>query len=48
MGRRPGPGYSIERKNNNGNYTPKNCIWATVLEQNRNKRPGGRRKQSKS
>ncbi|MDG1315205.1 MAG: hypothetical protein P8P29_06765 [Flavobacteriaceae bacterium] len=35
-------GYSdtltIERKNNNLHYTPDNCKWATVKEQNRNKR----------
>lgn len=28
----------IDRKNNNGNYTPKNCRWVTVTENNRNKR----------
>jgi len=27
MGKRP-PGFTIERKNVNGNYTKKNCIWA--------------------
>lgn len=37
MGRRP-PGKTIERKNNNGNYEPGNCVWATGIEQGSNKR----------
>ena len=38
MGLKPDSSYSIERKNNNGNYCVENCKWATRIEQNRNKR----------
>ena len=38
MGPKPGRGYSIERLDNNGNYTPDNCIWATAKVQGQNTR----------
>jgi hypothetical protein len=38
MGPKP-KGLTLERENNDGNYEPGNCKWATRLEQNRNRRP---------
>lgn len=37
MGPKPSPKHSIERKNNDGDYEPDNCRWATNYEQSRNK-----------
>ena len=38
MGRMPGPGYSIDRIDNDGNYEPGNCKWSTRSEQMKNAR----------
>lgn len=37
MGVRPGPDYSINRIDNDGDYEPTNCEWATIHQQTANR-----------
>lgn len=38
IGERPEGDYSIDRKENDGDYTPQNCVWADRAKQNSNRR----------
>lgn len=37
MGKRPGPEFTIDRIDGDGNYEPSNCRWIKIDEQQRNK-----------
>ena len=38
LAKRPSPKHGLSRKNNDGNYEPDNCIWATLVEISSNRK----------